>query len=111
MDLDELVLTEYPYPIALGYRRMLDAQDWPTKTHLAVNVFDFGMRTLALGLLNRYLSRDVKEINDPKLNDLILQKMARPKSLGDWKELFFASLRAYENRRERFFIPELYDLY
>ena len=34
-ELDQLVLSEYPYPIAVNYRRLLDDRHWPHTARLA----------------------------------------------------------------------------
>ncbi len=108
--LDKLILTEYPYPIAVGYRRVLEATDWPTRVNLALRLFEYGLRTLALGLISQYLIRDADTVSDPALNKLLLNKLPRP-TLGNWKDMLFTALKAYADQRDLFFMPELYDLY
>ena len=109
-DLDALVLTEYPYPIAANYKRLLDENDWEKKTRACIQVFEFGLRAIALGLISQYLIRDAEKISDPQLNNLLLTRLSRA-TLGTWNEIFFRALQAYEGRRELFFMPQLYDLY
>ena len=109
-ELDQLVITRFPYPIATHYQQMLDAPDWRAKVDLALWVFGFGLRTIALGIISEYLIRDADKVSDPRLNELLLKRFPRP-SLGTWQDLFFSGLRAYAQKRELVFIQELYDLY
>jgi len=109
-DLDNLILNEYPYPIAVNYRRVLEAERWETKTRKCLEVFEYGVRTLALGLVSQYLVRDRDTISNDQLNRLLSAEIKRA-SLGTWNRLLFASLKAYGGKRELFFMPELYDIY
>ena len=109
-ELDKLVLTEYPYPIAVNYKRLLDEQDWEKKTHICIQVFEFGLRAITLGLISQYLIRDAEKVSDPQLNQLLLKRLSRA-TLGTWNEMFFKALQAYQGKRNLFFMPELYDLY
>jgi nucleoside-triphosphatase THEP1 len=109
--IDELVLTEYPYPIAANYRRILEATDWEHRTRECIDVFGYGMRAMALGILSQYLIRDRDEFSDPVLNrELYKQKLSNI-SLGTWVNYLFLALQAYRGRRDLFFMQELYDLY
>lgn len=108
--LDILVLTEYPYPIAVNYRRVLDANDWPTKVELALKVFEYGLRAITLGVISQYLIRDAHQVSDPALNNLLLRKLPQA-TLGSWKQMLFDALKAYGGKRDLFFMKELYDLY
>jgi hypothetical protein len=108
--LENLILTKYPYPIAVGYRRLLDATDWELKTKSAIKLFEYGLRALALGVISEYLMRDATDVVDPALNKLLRTKLPRA-TLGSWKEMFFATLKAYADKRDLFFMRELYDLY
>ena len=109
-DLDQLILSEYPYPIAVNYRRMLEAQAWEEKTRACIRVFEFGLRAMALGVISQYLIRDVEKVSDPQLNRLLLTRLSRA-TLGTWNEIFFKTLQVYEGKRDLFFMPELYDLH
>jgi hypothetical protein len=109
-DFDRMVLTEYPYPIAVGYRRVLEAKDDRTKVDRALTVFDLGIRTLALGYVQQYSLRDAPTLNSSELNSLIFKEFPRP-TLGTWKNIVFAALRAYKSHRNRLFMQELHDIY
>ena len=63
---------------------------------------------MALGVLSQYLLRDFNQVKDPEL-DKKLQKKLRQASLGDWVEFLFLGLKAYQGKRDLFFMPELYD--
>jgi hypothetical protein len=110
-EIDELVLTEYPYPIARNYRKVLDAKDWEKRTREIIKVFEYGMRAITLGILSQYLIEDLYEFSDPELNrELYKQKLSKV-SLGTWVNYFFLALKAYGGKRNLFFMRELYDLY
>ena len=98
-DLDNLVLNEYPYLIAVNYRRMLEAERWETKTQMCIHVFEYGIRTLALALVSQYLIRDREAISNDQLNSLLSVKIKKA-SLGTWNELLFAALKAYGGKQE-----------
>jgi hypothetical protein len=110
-ELDELILQEFPRPIAVNYCRLLEMQDWQKKTEHCLRVFEFGLRTMALGVISQYLIRDADKVNDPYLNRLLLDKLPGKASLGTWQQIFFTTLRAYQGERGLFFMPELYDFY
>lgn len=109
-EFDKMVLTEYPYPIAVGYRRVLRARDWRTKVDFALTLFEFGLRTVTMGLISQYRIRDLGQVNDVGLNAILQDRLPRA-SLGDWNNMFFTILRAYRDRRDLFFMKELYDIY
>ena len=109
--IDELVLTEYPYPIAKNYRLVLEAKDWERKTRECIKVFEYGVRAIALGILSQYLIQDLYEFTDQELNRELYKKKLSNISLGTWVEYMFLGLKAYDGRRELFFMGELYDLY
>jgi len=109
-ELDRLILTEYPYPISVNYKRLLDEQDWEKKTRACIQVFEYGLRAITLGLISQYLIRDVDRVSDPQLNKFLLTSLSRA-TLGTWNDIFFKALQAYQDKRNLFFMPELYDLY
>src|SRR4051812_2403759 len=109
--LDQLVLSSYPYPIAIAYRKALEAPDWEKKIEWALKTFEYGLRTLTLSILSQYLNRDQDQVDDPELNALLYENLSRGATLGTWKRIFFTCIEAYGNRRDLFFMTELYDLY
>jgi hypothetical protein len=108
--LDQLILSEYPYPIAVNYHRLLEAQGWEARTRKCIEVFEYGLRAITLGVLSQYLIRDVHQVSDVELDRKLYRKLPEA-SVGQWVEFFFLALRAYRGQRKRFFMPELYDLY
>ncbi len=108
--LDQLILLEYPYPIAVNYRRLLETQEWEARTRKCIEVFEYGLRAITLGVLSQYLIRDVHQVSDLELDRKLYRKLPEA-SVGQWVEFFFLALRAYRGQRKRFFMPELYDLY
>ena len=110
-ELGELIMREFPRPIAVNYRRLLDMEDWQKKTEHCLRVFEFGLRAMALGVISQYLIRDADKVNDPYLNKLLLDKLPGRASLGTWQQMFFTVLQAYQGKRALFFMPELYDFY
>ncbi len=109
-ELDQLILSEYPYPIAVNYRRLLETQGWEARTRKSIEIFEYGLRAITLGVLSQYLIRDVHEVSDVELDRKLYRKLPEA-SVGQWVEFFFLALRAYRGQRKRFFMPELYDLY
>jgi hypothetical protein len=107
-ELDELVLNEYPYPIAFNYKRLLEEKDWEKRTRTCVHVFECSLRTVTLCLVSQYLV--CKEVNDSELNGLLHRNISRA-TLGIWNEIFFTTLRVYKDKRDLLFMPELYDIY
>jgi hypothetical protein len=109
-ELDQLIMSEYPYPIAVNYRRLLECEGWEARTRKCIEVFEYGLRAIAPGVLSQYLIRDVHQVSDLELDRKLHRHLAKA-TLGQWVEFFFLSLRAYRGQRQLFFMPELYDLY
>lgn len=110
VSMDWLVLSEYPFPIAVRYRKMLESPDSKSRVEAGLALFDYGLRLVSLGVVSQYLIRDADKVKDRTLNRLLYEQFPRP-SLGTWKKIFFETLRAYGGKRDLLFIPELYDLY
>ncbi len=110
-EIDQLVLTEYPYPIAANYRRMLEADSWQKKTRDCIKVFEYSIRAITLGVLSQYLIRDLDKFSDPELNRELFKKKLSEISLGTWVQYLFLTLKVYGGKRDIFFMQELYDLY
>lgn len=110
-DLDELVITEYPYLIAANYRRMLEAENWERKTRELVRAFEYSVRAITLGALSQYLIRDLEKFSNSELNRELFKKKLSDVSLGTWVNYLFLTLKVYEGKRDLFFMRELYDLY
>lgn len=108
--LEEFVLREMPSFVAVNYKSLLETAEAREKVRLACHIYNLGLRVLTISLVSQYLTRDKNRVSNPYLNELLLQKFPRL-TLDAWKGLFFASLRAYEGKRDLFFMPELYDFY
>ncbi len=107
---DALVLTKYPFPVAVAHRRVLECQDWRTKLELSLRLFDYSLRVFTIFSIAQYLIPDAEQISDSTLNELLLKRLPRA-TLGGWKQMLFASLDAYAQKRGSYFMKELYDLY
>jgi hypothetical protein len=108
--LDQLILTEYPYPIAVSYRKLLDTKGGEESHRRCIEVFEYGLRTVTLGLLSQYLGPHASRVRYAALDTHLYQKL-KEASLGDWVDFLFDGLRAYGGKRELLFMPELYDFY
>lgn len=111
--LENIILNEFPYPIAVRYQRMLEAGSFEIKARRCIDIYEAGLRALTLGILGQYIQSDSKVVNDAILNKVALRliDINRPPSLGTWVQVFFAVLKAYQGHRDRFFMTELYDFY
>lgn len=110
MDLKKLILEEFPYPVSVNYHQLLEIQGWEARTRKCIQIFEFGLRSITLFILSQYLIDDVADVFNSNLDRLLHRKLGRA-ALGDWVEFFFQCLYAYQGKRNRLFIPELYDLY
>ena len=109
-EFDAFVLANMPHFIAVNYQRLLEAQTARERVKWTLHTYNLGLRALTIGLVSQYLIRDRERVSDPYLNDLLLRKFPRL-TLDAWQQLLFASLRAYEGKRDLFFMSELYDFY
>jgi hypothetical protein len=107
---DQLVLNEFPYPIALAYQRLLDTDDPAEQAEFCRQTFYFGIRAISFGLVIQYLKAPPNAVNDTQLNEDIQEHLKAPRT-QQWISLLDSVLRAYRDHAELFFIPELYDLY
>ena len=109
-NVDEMVLKTMPHFIAVNYRQLLGAEAARERVKLGLHIYNLGLRALTISVVSQYLIRDREKVSDPYLNELLLQKFPRL-TLDGWQQLLFASLKAYEGKRDLFFMPELYDFY
>ena len=63
-------------------------------------------------MLSQYLDKldNEDKVNDPFLNELLLQKLPQI-TLDSWQKIFFALLEAYKDHKNFLFMPEIYDIY
>ena len=72
-DFDRLVLSRYPFPIAVNYRRVLEAQSWRERAEHAAMLFEFELRSMALVVISQYVIHDAEDFFDPDFNGLLLR--------------------------------------
>jgi len=110
IELERLIVEEFPYPIAVNYHRLQELTNWKDKTDHVIHIFDFLLRTLCLALISQYLIVD-RDISDSYLNQLLNDNLPAP-TLGKLNEIFFTTLRLYNKYpKKRLFIPELYSFF
>ena len=109
-DSDSQVLQSMPTLIARNYQAMLDARQPQQRVNRALHLYNLILRTLTITLVSEYLVHDKEAVRDPQLNDLLLHKFPHL-TLDAWQKILFTCLRAYEGKRDLFFMPELYDFY
>lgn len=105
------ILNDFPYPIAVRYKAMLETESLEIKAHRCVFIFEAGLRAITLGVLGQYVQRDLEVVNDKNLNRTALKLILQSASLGTWTTVFFNALKAYRGHRDRLFMTELYDFY
>ena len=109
-DLDQFILQHFPTPLAVQYQKFLSAETWHDRFHRAVVLFDYMIRSLALILIQQYLTEDLPHgMNLDELNPA-LENIGKP-TLGVWKDILFGALKAYDKHPELKQISELHELY
>jgi hypothetical protein len=109
--LDNVILSSYPTPISILYKKMLQEDRYQLKAQTALELFEVWMRSITLQMLIQYLDQDIKLLHNDdadKLNEK-LKAIYKP-SLGDIVELFFSLLKAYQEHPESLFMKELYNI-
>src|SRR5262245_30684932 len=107
---DEFVLHEMPNFVAVNYQQALQAKGARERVERYLHLYTLGLRALAIILVSQYLLHDRRDVRDAYLNDLLWNEFPHL-TLDAWQKILFAALRAYHNKRDLFFMPELYDLY
>lgn len=107
---DELILRSMPHFVAVRYHRLLEASTPKEQVEQALQVYELGLRALAIGVVSQYLVRDSREVKDRELSTYLYNKLPVA-TLDTWQRVLFDTLRAYKNKRNLFFMPELYDFY
>lgn len=107
---DTFILANMPYFISIHYQKLLKTQQPQEQVELTIHIYNLILRTLTIILVSQYLVRDRENVSDPYLDELLLQKFPHL-TLDAWEEILFTALKAYEGKRDLFFIPELYDFY
>src|SRR4029077_4124052 len=109
-DLNAFIQDNMPYFIAVNYQRLLEAQHPQEQVELILHIYNLGLRALTSNLVNQYLIRDREKVNDSYLNDLLWDRFGHL-TPDAWENMFFTVLRAYEGRKNLFFMRELHDFY
>jgi hypothetical protein len=112
---DTSMLAKMPYFIAVNYQRLLEAQEPRERVNRIVYLYDLLLRTVTIILVSQYfihLSQDRVRVNNPYLNELLLEKFpAHSLTLDTWQKIFVEAFNAYQGKPSMFFMPELYGFY
>jgi len=105
--LQQVVLNQFPFPVAVNYRRLLDATSWESRVLKGINVFETLLRSLCLVAVSQYVIQDHKQLADEQLDQFLLKTMPR-QSIGGLTEILFRILKIYDSQdKEILFIKEL----
>jgi hypothetical protein len=108
-DNDRFILEQMPSFIAINYQRLLSVSSPQDQVALALKIYDLGLRSITLNLITQYLIRD-EHVFEVVLNQILQEKLSTL-TIDACRDVFFATLRAYEGHRDLLFIKELYDFY
>lgn len=94
-----------PFPIAIVYRKILNAANSTQKFSLMIDLYEVALKYMSLINLADYLSKETS--NEKLLNDIPLIKKLDSPSLGDWTGLFrsFVTLKSGESNEP--FVKEI----
>lgn len=109
-NLNEFILANMPYFIAVNYQRLLESQSSQEQVMLVLHIYNLGLRALTINLVSQYLIRDRENVDDVYLSELLRENFDHL-TTGAWEEIFFTALKAYEGKQDLFFMPELHDFY
>ena len=107
---DEFVLHQMPDFVAVNYHRALLAKSPRERVECYLHLYTLVLRAPAIILVSQYLLYNRREVRDAYLNDLLWDDFPHL-TLDVWQKILFAALRAYHDKRDLFFMPELYDFY
>lgn len=107
----ELIKRQYPFPIATYFAKMQKEEMLISKKKSSyqklflsmIDSFEITLRFLSVVVIKEYL--DVKKINED-FNRLLLEKLFKKMSLGDWLSIFREGSRCLSGENGLFF-PEL----
>ena len=110
-EIDQIILEEFPYPVALAYRRMLSADESAQRVHTCILAFDNWFRIAFLPVVVTQLFEPLGFINENNFNSEI-DRLLNTYQLKYWLQLLRFILHAYRNHYNAFFfMPEIYELY
>lgn len=107
----ELVKKKYPFPIATYYAKMQKEEMLISKKKSSyqklflsmIDAFEITLRFLGVVVIKEYI--DTEKLNE-KFNKLLIEKLFKKMSLGDWLSIFRDGSR-YLVEEENLFFPEL----
>jgi hypothetical protein len=107
--IEQVILEEFPYPVALAYHQMLKAKSPEERAELGKRIFYFSIRAISFAIIIQYLKASPKLVNDTVLNETIENYFIAPRT-QHWIELLQKGLHAFRETQEKFFITELSDI-
>lgn len=109
IELQEMIVNEFPSFIAFNYQRVLQEFNWKEKTEKCIRVFDYTIRALTLIIIGQYLFVDRAKIQDPVFDKDLKNKFPRA-TLGEWVYLLFKGIQIYRENNIELIIHELVDI-
>ncbi len=110
VELDRLILTHLPSFIARNYKTLLETTAARDRVTLITRIYDLWLRMLTITLVSQYLVHDKNTVSDTDLNSLLKDDF-EGLTIDGWQDVFFTTLEVYKDKRDLFFMPELYDFY
>lgn len=109
--IDNIILEQYPYPIAVRFADMLDTtRSYAARASAGARTFEFGVRAVVLGMIANYIRRDISTVPNAELVTR-LNKLLNDIDVQAWVSIFDIIMQTYRSAREHFFLRHLYDLY
>ncbi len=110
-EFSNLMLKNFPQPIAQIYSLMETSNDWEEKTRLGFQLFEFSLRYYTLLAASQYLYRTTG-VNDQRVDASLLNFLqVGEKTLGLIQETLFSLLKTQRGHENQFYIKEMYEWY
>ena len=110
--LEKNVINNYPYPIALTYKKIVDlpnsADSVEVKHQLLGNLFEVIIRYLTSIAISQYT---MEKQSDNTINDMLSTLNERSSGLDHWNNVLKEILKFYKSGNKKFLMPELVALY
>lgn len=117
-ELKQRILAEYPYPIAIFFKKMIQDERLVKRKKGApqtlffslLDLFEMTNRFLAIIAISQYVADGA---HSDQLNQLVKSKLQKNLSLGDWQELLRETIRHFhlEEEDNNPFKKHLYEFY
>lgn len=109
-DIGEVVIREFPYPIAYSYWQMerVKRETFQRQLSHLLDTFEITVRFLSTVVLNNYAKDGAF---DAEWNTRLNEMFDKPLTLGAWVVFLQETTRRYASREADFFVPELYRFY